>query len=1044
MRAASFAKLTGILLIFIITVSAVFLFYKNMESGHGAPIAKAGKLDLSGWDFAREGAVSLNGEWEFYEGRLLEPDDFRKGNAAGAEAGEASYLKVPGAWLGKSGGSGMSAKGYGTYRLVVSLKKPDEIMALKISSIRMSHRLYVNGRLEGENGKPDAFLAEHLPGNTPYSTAFLLDSNEMEIVIQTANHVFASGGIASAISFGRDGDIATLDGLKQGADFAVIFVLFLFGSYHLSISMIRIREKTNLYSGLYMWTLFINLLTYGEKIGLRLAPDLPFEFVYRVQNLTEFLSIVWLVLFFNAIDSRLLPLRKLMIAIAPVLAFIAAILLLPYAVYSAIKVYFLLYMFVVVLAIIARLAIQYVKKAGDSHYRKEMVMFIGAAGSLQFYLVSGLLYAVNAVQTDFGIKAGIVCFIMFLNVLLAYRYTAAFEKTELLSNRLSVANELKNEFLANTSHELKTPLHGIMNMASHLLEDGEGAFSAKQQQHLWLIRDTSTKMSLLIEDLIDVTQIRNGELRLQPSVVNVRMVAQIVVDVLRFELTGKAVALTNDVDAGTWVIADENRLRQIMYNLVHNAIKHTERGVISVTSGTSQDHVYLSVEDTGTGIEKERFEAIFNEYHYMDAAKPLQQDGYAGMGIGLYITRKLVERMGGTIGVAWSQIGQGSRMTFTLPSAAPPLGAVEASAAGERPAAADLSIVDHIDKHAYTILIVDDDSSNIYMLLAILHRGPYNVITAFSAEEAIRKFEEMSDSIDLVISDVMMPAVSGYDLCRMLRRRRSVLDLPILLATVRNTPQDIAMGFGAGANDYITKPFDAETLLARVQTLIAMKRSIQEAIRNEHAFHQAQIKPHFLYNALSSVISICYSDGVKAAHLLSMLSQYLRHILDMDHDSLLVPLHHELDLIHAYVEIEKARFDSRLEWDFYVDPSLQEKLIPSLCIQPFIENAIRHGLFEKDGDGKVLLSIEEGAGFLKIVVSDDGVGIPDDLLYRFTSGSDMGSGIGISNIRKRLAAIPGSSLTIVSELGSGTTVTMYVPLNLTVGAGQGKGVKFHV
>ncbi|MNI37006.1 Sensor histidine kinase YpdA [compost metagenome] len=228
----------------------------------------------------------------------------------------------------------------------------------------------------------------------------------------------------------------------------------------------------------------------------------------------------------------------------------------------------------------------------------------------------------------------------------------------------------------------------------------------------------------------------------------------------------------------------------------------------------------------------------------------------------------------------------------------------------------------------------------------------------------------------------------------------------------------------------MTKPFEGETLIARIQTLIAMKTSIQEAIRNEHAFHQAQIKPHFLYNALSSVISFCYTDGEKAAYLLTMLSQYLRYILDMDRSTLFVPLYREIELIRAYVEIEKARFGERFEFECHVDPSLQYENIPSLCIQPFVENAIRHGLFEKEGSGKVTLSIyHKEDSYMQVLIQDDGVGMPDELIHQMLKADLPVGGIGIANIRKRLGMIPEAELTINSELRHGTKVSMCLPLN---------------
>ncbi|MNC21034.1 Sensor histidine kinase YpdA [compost metagenome] len=217
--------------------------------------------------------------------------------------------------------------------------------------------------------------------------------------------------------------------------------------------------------------------------------------------------------------------------------------------------------------------------------------------------------------------------------------------------------------------------------------------------------------------------------------------------------------------------------------------------------------------------------------------------------------------------------------------------------------------------------------------------------------------------------------------------------------------------------------------MARIQTLLAMKSSFQEAIRNELAFHQAQIKPHFLYNALSSVISFCYTDGEKAAYLLSRLSQYLRYILDVDSHELLVPLSRELELIEAYVDIERARFDDRFEFVSHVEKGLEEIPIPSLCIQPFVENAIRHGFFDQDGRGMVTLTVEKVPGGVQVSVEDDGTGIPEEVLARITGPGRPGDGVGIGilNIRRRLESIPGASLQVFSEPGRGTRIVMRLP-----------------
>lgn len=1022
MKRVNYSKLIGILLIFSLSIALFTVVFSMTKPSSNQLTAKDGVLDLTHWDFTHQGLVNLNGQWEFYKGELLEPSDFLQ-----ARRTQVSYLQVPGIWLGKIADADMDRRGFGTYRLKVKVQDGSQIYGIKVNNIRMSHRMYVNGHLEGENGRPTADKQSHLPGNTPYSTFFYNDGRDVEIVIQVANYMYMTGGIVNSIQFGLDKDINTLNGWQLGINMAIILILGMFGAYHLSFYLLRRREKTYLFSGIYLLTLLVIHLFLGEKIALKLIPGIPFNFAYKLLDFSMFFSAVVIILFFHSIDNRLLSKRRMFQMISPIIMFLMVIVVFPYSMYSEIKAFLFLYLGLVDVYLLSRMLYLYIKKGQESSDRKELIVFMGAILSLVIYMIYGILYTENAVDTDLVGKIGVIGFISFMNILLALRFTNAYEKSEILTHQLTMSNELKDEFLTNTSHELKTPLHGIMNITSYLLDDGDHNLSLKQKQNLGLIKNISIKLSMLINDLIDVTRLKHGELRLYPTVVDLKVVTQIVFDVLEFELLGKNVQLDNLVDADVLVIADENRLHQILYNLVQNAIKHTEIGTIKVTSHVVDDIVSITVEDTGSGISQDKQEAIFE--YFVQLKEPLPKDGYTSMGVGLYISRKLVEQMSGEIYVEWSKVGVGTRMTFTLPFAAQAQAYREAAGTmmNQLRVTDSDEPLDVFDQHEHTILIVDDEASNIHILLNILRRHPYNIITAFSANEAIYKLKEYPQ-VDLVILDVMMPRISGIELCQTLRNQYSILDLPILIATIKDSPHDIALGFRAGANDYLTKPFDAETLIARVQTLIAMKSAINEAIYNELAFHQAQIKPHFLYNALSSVISFCYTDGDKAAYLLSMLSQYLRYILDMDRATLFVPLHRELELIHAYVEIEKARFGERFEYTCHVEESIRDIEIPSLCIQPFVENAIRHGLFEKVGHGKVSLMIIEGAEYMKIIIEDDGVGIPDDLLYQIIQGDGKTGGIGIQNIRKRIDAIPGATLTISSELGYGTKVNIYLPL----------------
>ncbi|WP_227793355.1 sensor histidine kinase [Paenibacillus guangzhouensis] len=1024
MRKSHFSPLVGILFIFVLSIALFAGVYSLSLTPANAPKAEHGLLDLTKWDFDKEGVISLNGNWTFYKDRLLDPEalgGYRSPEAASID------LPVPQSWSGDPAPNQMSKKGFGTYHLEILVPGEERIYGIKVNNIRMSHRLYLNGRLLGESGDPASEAERHTPGNTPYTAYFNAKGPKIDIVIQTANFVFVNGGIVNAIQFGRYEDINTLSGIQLGSSLGTILVLGMFGIYHISFYLLRRKEKPYLYSGMYLLNLLVTHLLLGEKIALRFLPELPFMFAYKTLEFSEFLGPILINIFFFSIEPKLMSRRRLLLLISPLIAYLLAVLILPYPVFIDMKVYGFQYLAVVTLFLFGRMVYLFLRKEQADADRKELILFIGSVLSLGIYLVFSVLYAEYQVRSELFGFLGILGFIIFMNILLALRFTNAYEKTEVLTHQLKLSNRLKDEFLTHTSHELKTPLHGIMNITSHLLDDEEKMLTSRQKQNLWLIKDTSLKLSMLIQDLIDVTRLNHGELRLYPTAVDLKVVAQIVLEVLQFELHGKPVQFINDVDADIWVMADENRLRQILYNLVQNAIKHTDAGYIKIQALQTDSAVLISVEDTGTGIPVERHETIFNDYGQLDAF--LTQEEYTHEGLGLYISRKLVELMDGEIYVEWSLLDMGSRFTFTLPAVEHFL--LQEGTNWKQTAASreeiDNEPLDIMNQYEHTVLIVDDEVENIHTLRSILNRNQYNVITAFSADEAMLKLSS-SSQIDLAIIDMMMPKVSGIELSQLVRAQYSILDLPILFATAKDSTKEIALGLRAGANDFITKPFETETLMARVQNLISMKKAIREAIQNELAFHQAQIKPHFLYNALSSVISFCYTDGEKAADLLSMLSQYLRYILDMDRTRLFVPLHRELELIDAYVEIEKARFGERFDYIAYVDDALLDVEIPSLCIQPLVENAIRHGLFEKEGYGHVTLKISEGDQYIKITVEDDGTGIADDRLYYLQAGNGRNGGIGLHNIKRRIASIPGSSLSIHSELGSGTQVTMYLPM----------------
>jgi two-component system, sensor histidine kinase ChiS len=1016
-------KWIGITSVTVAFMLLVTLLYTGLVENNGSPPAQQGVLDLRGIGLPERGMAQLSGQWEFVPDKLLEPGDPELG-----QPGETIYLETPWTWRGKHANGGVHAKGSGTYRLKVLVPGEEAIYGIKITNIRMAHKLYINGKLEGESGTPAYTREEHRPGNTPYTVFFPSDTGEIEIVIQVSNHVFFNGGIARPIQLGAQKDVMIQTALSLGGDLACVLIFTLVGIHQLLQYLPRREDRSYLYCGLFLVLIAIGQTMQDEKIAQRLLPQIPFDFIYKFLDITIILSSLVAVLLFSSLNSRMMSKRTQTFLIVPLVICVVAIPVIPYHVFNDIKLYVMFYLAFVEFCMVVGMVRLYAQRQKGSYESKELLLFIAAVVCLLIYLVADSLAKESMMSSDFIGKLGALIFSILMNILLAFRFARNMEETKKLTGQLEASNQAKDEFLIMTSHEIRTPLNAIMNITSHLLDDGEGALSAKQQQDLWLVRDTSVKLSMLMEDLIDVTRLRHGEMKMQVTSVNVRSVAKLVLDILQFELAGKKVLLQNEIPAALWVQADENRLRQVLYNLVHNAIKYTEAGSITLSSTIAGDAALIAVEDTGVGMAPDKQRRLLKREDPFGYELPA--DGYSGMGVGLYICRKLAEGMNGSLDIDWSEPGKGTRMKVGLPvdqaaAASAEDGSLEFP---RRHSHTLLEPLEVLGEHKETILIVDDEPSNIYTLLNILRRHPYNLLSALSAKEALAQIAR-HPNIDLIIMDVMMPEMSGFELCRMLREQHSILSLPILFATAKDRSQDVALGFAAGANDYVTKPFEGETMLARIQTLLAMKSSFQEAIRNELAFHQAQIKPHFLYNALSSVISFCYTDGERAAYLLSRLSQYLRYILDVDSHELLVPLSRELELIEAYVDIERARFDDRFEFVSHVEKELEEFPIPSLCIQPFVENAIRHGFFDQDGRGTVSLMVEKDEDGVRVTVEDDGTGIPQEVLVRITGAGrpGVGVGIGILNIRRRLESIPGASLQIASEPGRGTRIVMRLP-----------------
>ncbi len=422
---------------------------------------------------------------------------------------------------------------------------------------------------------------------------------------------------------------------------------------------------------------------------------------------------------------------------------------------------------------------------------------------------------------------------------------------EAMNIELERLDDLKDEFLANTSHELRTPISGIVGIAESMIDGAAGALDEQALYNLSLIASSGRRLSNLINDILDFSRLKNEDIVLKLKAVDLVSTVDSAVSVLLPLAAQKNLRIKNFIlDIPLFVYADEDRLQQVLVNLIGNAIKFTEAGEIVIRTEkkpTSPAMLTVSVSDTGIGIPEQMIGRIFDYFVQADGSVSRR---YGGTGLGLSITRKLVELHGGSIRVE-SKEGSGSTFYFTIPlwnssmpsgdemlPVAPPKVFREepdqrsGHAAPVPPTRTDPAEV------AAQVLVVDDEPVNLQVLLNHLGLAGYYTEVAASGAEALTRIEKNGPP-DLVLLDVMMPVMSGFEVCRRIRELYSPLQLPVIMLTAKKTPLDIITGLEMGANDYISKPFDRQELLARVRNFIALKRGV--AMQNELMLIQREL-----------------------------------------------------------------------------------------------------------------------------------------------------------------------------------------------------------
>lgn len=421
-------------------------------------------------------------------------------------------------------------------------------------------------------------------------------------------------------------------------------------------------------------------------------------------------------------------------------------------------------------------------------------------------------------------------FIVFLVRLQYKRLELITEKS--LNSELIRLNRIKDAFLANTSHELRTPLNGIIGIAESVYEEAKDQIHERLLDKLHLIALSGKRLSGLINDILDYTKLGQSKLNIYPKPINLYHIAVHVIKLLQPLADEKAIRICNNLLPTTpSLFADENRLQQILLNLIGNGIKYTELGSVSVSAEIKDQYIEIHVIDTGIGIDQQHHAQIFNAFHQVEENSTLSK---GGTGLGLAVTKELIELHGGSV---WIETGRsvGSDFAFRMPiyrhnthtarsqipkrntsptleddvntllspnnKLAPPVNRIPICAPPE-------------NANTIKILVVDDDPVNRLVLSSMLKLHHYQVIEASDGAAALKAVA--LEAIDLVILDVMMPKISGFEVCRILRETHPIHKMPILFLTAKKIDEDVSVGFSVGGNEFLTKPVSKYEILPRI------------------------------------------------------------------------------------------------------------------------------------------------------------------------------------------------------------------------------------
>ena len=771
----------------IVFVAALCICCLSGLFGFGQePLAHRGVIDLRKADLFDK-HLKISGEWAFYQNRILTPDSLSFATP--------DYVPFPVLWKDiRLNGRPIPAQGYATYSLTILLPPKRPRLGLDIHHVYSSYKLYVNGIVQAQNGRPAATKDEAIPFWV--SRTIAIPPNEPDtliLVMQMANFWHARGGPFKDILIGDKDELFEKKNQDFAYDFALAGCMLMGGLFFLGLYVFARNDKTILYFALFCLVFSYRMVGTNHYSIHALFAHLDWFVTIRIEYLTLSVGVA----LFSIYTRNLYPedshplVMKTMVWLC--MAYTAIILFTSTSVFTSFLVYFLGIMFVC----IAYAEYVYIRAA---RHRRSGSLFalLSTAIMLLIFLLGNLHYFGFIPDTRVVLLIGYIVFFFLQSLALSHRFAHTFRKATWQAQQ---GLRAKSEFLSTMSHEIRTPLNAVIGMTHLMLRNNP---RPDQEEDLGVLLFSAKNLLGIVNNILDYNKIEEGRILIEQIPLDLPAIARNIVAGLQNAADEKGISLVLDADPrlDTLLAGDPTRTSQVINNLVHNAVKFTKEGSVRLTltvEGVLADAMTIKVEvtDTGIGIPPEKQQLIFDRFTQADSST---SRSYGGTGLGLAISKRILELQGVQLCVK-SEPGKGSCFYYTQTF---PVSQETKMETGKTPAAAGTEPL----LRDISVLLVEDNPLNVLVAQTMLENNGARVDVATNGAEALERLDNSRHR--LILMDLHMPVMDGYEATVLLRQRGETLPIIALTASMPKEVEDEA--FAAGLNGVIVKPFNPDEL----------------------------------------------------------------------------------------------------------------------------------------------------------------------------------------------------------------------------------------